>query len=169
MLGEAASYAELTALATAAELGGDLVVWDSYGDSGKTTFFIASEPDWDSCAADVIGQQLKIMRRINNKAAAVGVHHQARHDRRAVHDRPDRIPGTHPVQGRVVQEMTCSPRRCPRLTPSHRDRAGPQAGQVRAPRNGYQGFLEIDVLVDLDHRRGLPGELNPRTLRGLID
>ena len=33
-----------------------------------------------------------------------GVHHQARHDRRAVHDRPDRLPRTHPVQGRLVRQ-----------------------------------------------------------------
>ena len=51
VLGTAGSYAELSALASAGGLGGDLVVQTPYGDSGKTTFFIASEPDWDSAAA----------------------------------------------------------------------------------------------------------------------
>ena len=42
-----------------------------YGDSGKTTFFIKSGSDWDDNAADIVGQELKVMKRINNKAAAV--------------------------------------------------------------------------------------------------
>ena len=53
------------------ELGGDLVVQTPYGDSGKTTFFIKSEADWDDNAEDMTGQELKVMKRINNKAAAV--------------------------------------------------------------------------------------------------
>ena len=43
-----------------------------------------------------------------------GLHHQARHDRRPVHDRPDRLPRAHAVQGRAGAATTCSPRRCPR-------------------------------------------------------
>ena len=41
------SYAELLALADEAGLGDDLVVQTPYGDSGKTTFFIAGRGDWD--------------------------------------------------------------------------------------------------------------------------
>ena len=52
-------------------LGSDLVVQTPYGDSGKTTFFIKSEGDWTDNAEDIIGQELKVMKRINNKAAAV--------------------------------------------------------------------------------------------------
>ena len=47
VLGRADDYAELTALAAAGGLGTDLVVQTPYGDSGQTTFFIASEADWD--------------------------------------------------------------------------------------------------------------------------
>ena len=36
-----------------------------YGDSGKTTFFIRSEADWDKDAADMADQELKVMKRIN--------------------------------------------------------------------------------------------------------
>ncbi|HEY1322661.1 MAG TPA: hypothetical protein VGF32_20560, partial [Streptosporangiaceae bacterium] len=71
VLGHADSYAALTTLAEEAGLGGDLVVQTPYGDSGKTTFFIKSERDWDACSADIDGQQLKVMKRINNQAAAV--------------------------------------------------------------------------------------------------
>ncbi len=66
VLSQAGSYAELMALAAASGLGDDLVVQMPYGDSGKTTFFIKSEADWDACAANVHGEQLKIMKRINN-------------------------------------------------------------------------------------------------------
>src|SRR6478609_1570351 len=59
VLGHADSYAALTALAVGAGLGDDLVVQTPYGDSGKTTFFIKSESDWDDYAADIDGQQLK--------------------------------------------------------------------------------------------------------------
>ena len=52
-------------------LGTDLVVQTPYGDSGKTTFFIKSEADWDQYAEDIVGEQLKVMKRIDNKAAAV--------------------------------------------------------------------------------------------------
>ena len=42
-----------------------------YGDSGKTTFFVASESDWASHAEAIAGQQAEVMKRINNKAVAV--------------------------------------------------------------------------------------------------
>ena len=44
VLGRAASFDELTALAESAGIGDDLVVQTPYGDSGQTTFFIASGP-----------------------------------------------------------------------------------------------------------------------------
>src|SRR5437762_89708 len=71
VLGHADSYAALAALARGAGLGDDLVVQTPYGDSGKTTFFITSESDWNEFADDIDGQELKVMKRINNQAAAV--------------------------------------------------------------------------------------------------
>src|SRR4051794_38871864 len=70
-LGRASSYDELTALAQSAGLGDDLVVQTPYGDSGKTTFFIRGERDWDRCAGDMVDQEIKVMRRLNVRAAAV--------------------------------------------------------------------------------------------------
>ncbi len=70
-LGRATSFEELTALAQSANLGDDLVVQTPYGDSGKTTFFIRGRGDWDRYAGEMIGQELKVMRRINPRAAAV--------------------------------------------------------------------------------------------------
>ena len=71
MLGRATSYDELMALAREAGLGDDLVVQTPYGDSGKTTFFVSAEADWDENADDMATQELKVMRRINPRAVAV--------------------------------------------------------------------------------------------------
>jgi biotin carboxylase len=161
VLGRAASYTELSALADSAGLGHDLVVQTPYGDSGKTTFFIASERDWKDCARDIDGQQLKIMKRINNQAAAVEAC-ITRH-------------GT--IVGPFMTDLTGYPE----LTPykggwcgndvfpealSENDRAVAishvrKLGD-RLAQEGYRGFLEVDVLVDLDTGAVYLGELNPR-------
>ena len=87
VLGQADSYAALSALAESAGLGDDLVVQTPYGDSGKTTFFIASEQDWDSYAADIDRPAAQGDEAYQQPGrGGGGVHHQARHDRRPVHD-----------------------------------------------------------------------------------
>ena len=48
-------YAGLTKVAEDAGLGSDLVVQTAYGDSGKTTFFIASEADWKKHRKEIVG------------------------------------------------------------------------------------------------------------------
>jgi biotin carboxylase len=161
VLGEASSYAELTALAAAHGLGDDLVVQTPYGDSGKTTFFINSEADWDSCADDVTGQQLKIMKRINNQAAAVEAC-ITRH-------------GT--IVGPFMNDLTGYPELTPykggwcgndvfpeALSDTDRAVAISHVRKLgdRLAREGYQGFLEVDVLVDTDTGAVYLGELNPR-------
>src|SRR4029078_101693 len=65
------SWAQLVEETTAAGLGTDVVLQTPYGDSGKTTFFLTSEADWDKNAEDIVGQQQKIMKRINPRAIAV--------------------------------------------------------------------------------------------------
>ncbi len=136
VLGHADSYAALTALAASAGLGEDLVVQTPYGDSGKTTFFIKSEGDWDACAADIDGQELKVMKRINNQAAAVEAC-ITRH-------------GT--IVGPFMTDLTGYPE----LTPYK----GGWCGNDVFP--GYRGFFEVDVLMDLDSGAVYLGELNPR-------
>ena len=64
-------WAGLCAAAEKAGLGDELVVQTPYGDSGKTTFFISSEADWEKHSEDIIGQEIKVMRRINNRPVAV--------------------------------------------------------------------------------------------------
>ena len=161
VLGQAGSYAELMALAAASALGDDLVVQTPYGDSGKTTFFIASEQAWDDCAADLAGQQLKVMKRISNKAAAVEAC-ITRH-------------GT--IVGPFMTDLTGYPELTPypggwcgndlfpdALSETDRATAISHVRKLgdRLAREGYKGFLEIDVLVDLDTGAVYLGELNPR-------
>jgi len=161
VLGKASSYAELTALAWDAGLGIDLVVQTPYGDSGKTTFFIAAEPDWDACAADLGGQPLKVMKRINNQAAAV----------EACITRHGTIVGPFMTDLTGYPELTpykggwCGNDLFPEAL-SEADRAVAishvrKLGD-RLAREGYKGFLEVDVLVDVDSGAVYLGELNPR-------
>ena len=161
VLGKADSYAELTELASSGGLGTDLVVQTPYGDSGKTTFFIASEEDWDSAAADLDGQELKVMKRINNQAAAV----------EACITRHGTIVGPFMTDLTGYPELTpykggwCGNDLFPEAL-SEADRAV-AIGHVRKlgdrlAREGYKGFLEVDVLVDTDTGAVYLGELNPR-------
>ena len=105
VLGRADSYAELSALAARNGLGSDLVVQTPYGDSGKTTFFIRAGDDWDKDAQDIVGQDLKVMKRINNRAVAVEAC-ITRHGTivGTLHDRPHRVRRAHAVQGRLVRQ-----------------------------------------------------------------
>ena len=114
----------------------DLVVQTPYGDSGKTTFFSAREADWDGTPPRSSDSEVKIMKRINHQAVAVeAVHHPARHRRRAVHDRPDRVPGAHAVQGWLVRERAV-PGGAVRRAPGQGHHAGPSARRPARPRRG---------------------------------
>ncbi|MFW8642932.1 hypothetical protein ACOJBO_10020 [Rhizobium beringeri] len=68
-------------MARKAGLGADLVVQTAFGDSGKTTFFIASEDDFNRHAARISAEdEVKIMKRINCRSATMeGLHHGLRH------------------------------------------------------------------------------------------
>ena len=162
VLGTADSYDQLVRLAASRDLGTDLVIQTPYGDSGKTTFFVKSRTEWDAHAEDIVGEDLKVMKRINNKAAAVeAVHHRARHDRRPVHDRPHRLSRAHAVPGRLVRQRPvpgCALRR-PSVA---RDRTACAASATGFATEGYKGFFEVDVLIDLDTDEVYLGELNPR-------
>jgi biotin carboxylase len=160
VLGRADTYAELTELADP-HLGDDLVVQTPYGDSGKTTFFIRSERDWDKSSEDIVGQELKVMKRINNKAAAV----------EACITRHGTIVGPFMTDLTGYPELTpykggwCGNDLFPEaLSDSHRETAIGHVRRLgdRLAKEGYKGFLEIDVLIDTDSDQVYLGELNPR-------
>jgi biotin carboxylase len=161
VLGRADSYSELNELAGDAGLGSDLVVQTPYGDSGKTTFFITSESDWGRDSENIIGEELKIMKRINNHAAAV----------EAVNTRHGTVVGPFMTDLTGYPELTpyrggwCGNDLFPEAL-SEVDRATAishvrRLGD-RLRKEGYKGFFEVDVLVDLDSGEVYLGELNPR-------
>ena len=161
VLVEVDSWGTLVRVAVEAGLGTDLVVQLPYGDSGKTTFFLQSETDWAAHADDILGQQAKVMKRINNKAAAVEAA-LTRH-------------GT--IVGPFMTDLTGYPELTPykggwcgndvfpeALSDDHRARAIELVSRLggRLAQEGYKGFFEVDVLVDLDTDEVYLGELNPR-------
>jgi biotin carboxylase len=161
VLGRADSYTELSELATEAGLGSDLVVQTPYGDSGKTTFFITSETEWDRDSENIIGEELKIMKRINNHAAAV----------EAVNTKHGTVVGPFMTDLTGYPELTpyrggwCGNDLFPEaLSEVHRATAISHVRRLgdRLRQEGYKGFFEVDVLIDLDSDEVYLGELNPR-------
>ncbi len=155
------SWADLIAQAGKAGLGKDLVLQTAYGDSGKTTFFVASRTDWNACATEVVGEQVKVMKRINNRAIAV----------EAVNTRHGTIVGPFMTDLTGYSELTpyrggwCGNDLYPEaLTLEQRARAVRHVRRLgdRLRKEGYRGFFEVDVLVDLDTDEVYLGELNPR-------
>ncbi len=161
VLTTADTYKELTKASTEAGLGTDLVVQTPYGDSGKTTFFISSEEEWDKHRDDIIGERLKVMKRINNTPVAV----------EAVITSGGVVVGPFLTELAGFPELTpykggwCGNEMTPDvLTADQRGRARELVRRMGEGlrKRGYRGFFEVDVLVDLDTNDVYLGELNPR-------
>ena len=162
-LGRATSYDELTALAAVRRTSAT-TSWcrRPTATPGKTTFFIRGERDWDRYAKEMVDQELKVMKRINCRAAAVEAA-LTRH-------------GT--VVGPLMNDLIGHPE----LTPHKGGWCGndifPERALARAPASaracsrsklgdrlaaeGYRGFLEVDYLADVDTGELYLGEINPR-------
>jgi biotin carboxylase len=161
VLGRAAGFEELRALADGAGLGHELVVQTPYGDSGQTTFFVSTREDWEAHADQLSREELKVMRRIDPREAAIeGV--ITRH-------------GT--VVGPLMTELTGFPELTPygggwcgndvfagALTERHRLLARRYTQQIgeRLRHEGYRGYFELDFLADTRSGEMYLGELNPR-------
>ena len=161
VLVEVDSWGTLVRVAIDAGLGTDLVVQTPYGDSGKTTFFIASESDWASHAGGIVGREAKVMKRISNKAVAV----------EAVLTRHGTVVGPFMTDLTGYPELTpyqggwCGNDLFPEaLSDEHRAKAAELVRLLggRLGQEGYKGFFEVDVLADLDTGEVYLGELNPR-------
>ncbi len=161
VMGRASNYGEALELASGAGLGDDLVIQTPYGDSGQTTFFVASESDWKADEEKIIGQDLKVMKRIDPRETAIeGV--ITRH-------------GT--LVGPLMAELTGFPELTPYdggwcgndvfpdvLTPEQRLLARQRTYAVgeRLRMEGYRGYFELDFLADAGSGEMYLGELNPR-------
>lgn len=155
------SWEELKKETTENKLGTDLVVQTAYGDSGKTTFFIDSEEDWDQHKDEIVGQEVKVMKRINNFPVAV----------EAVRTDAGTIVGPFMTELTGYPELTpyrggwCGNETFPDvLDDETRAIASDMVRRLgdRLGEEGYMGFFEVDVLIDLDTKDVYLGELNPR-------
>jgi hypothetical protein len=161
VIGQAATYEQLRTLADGASLGPELVVQTAYGDSGKTTYFIADEREWREHADDIRGQAVKVMRRIEPRETAI----------EAVVTRH----GT--IVGPLMTELTGFPELTPYIggwcgdevfgepLPSSlrvlaRRHAAAMGERLRS--EGYRGYFELDFLADTSSGELYLGELNPR-------
>ncbi|MDQ0092735.1 biotin carboxylase [Paeniglutamicibacter psychrophenolicus] len=161
ILTEGSDWKTLRAEADAAGLGDELVVQTPYGDSGKTTFFINTESDWDEHSAQIVGEDIKVMRRINNLPLAV----------EAVLTRSGTVVGPFLTELAGHDDLTpypggwCGNEMHPDvLTDRQRALATDLVKRMggRLAKEGYRGFFEVDVLVDVDSDEVYLGELNPR-------
>lgn len=161
VLGKADSFDELMKLARKNKLGDDLVVQTPYGDSGRTTFFIKSEADYNKYAGDMKDEQLKIMKRINHMPGTVEV----------CVTRHGTLSG--PIQTDITgfEEITpykggwCGNDVWPKIFNAKirrdlRNMASSLGDQLY--KEGYKGVFCMDFLLDTDDGTPYLGEVNPR-------
>lgn len=138
-----------------------ILVQLAYGDSGKTTFFISSETDWARHSEDITDHKVKVMKRINNRPVAV----------EAVLTSCGTVVGPFMSELTGHRELTpyrggwCGNEMFPDvLTGDLRSRASALVRRLgdRLADEGYCGFFEVDVLIDVDTDDVYLGELNPR-------
>ncbi len=161
VLGMAKSYEELCALAKSAKLGSDLVVQTPYGDSGKTTFFVASESDWDTNAENMVDEELKVMKRIDPRCGTV----------EAVATRHGTLVG--PIMTELVGHKELTPYKggwsgnevfTSAVDAAQRAKLVDMVQRFgnRLYKEGYKGTFCIDYLIDKNDGEMYLGELNPR-------
>jgi len=157
----AEDWASLEEHALAAGLGTDLVIQTAYGDSGKTTYFVDGPKAWAKYAIDLVGADVKVMKRINNRPIAV----------EAVLTSSGTLVG--PFMSELAGQSELTPYRggwCGNemypdvLSLDQRKKAGELVRSLgdRLKQEGYRGFFEVDFLVDTDTGDLYLGELNPR-------
>ena len=160
VLGRARNYAELKALAAQAKLGNHLVVQTPYGDSGRTTFFIKSQADWEKHAGKMKSEELKVMKYIRHLPGTV----------EAVATRHGTLAG--PVQTDITGFAEITPYKggwCGNDMFSTGFEKERQAVRIMARKlgdqlyqEGYKGAFCMDFLIDSDTGKVYLGEINPR-------
>lgn len=160
VLGKVDSYEHLREITS--ELGPDLVIQTAFGDSGKTTYFISDEKDWEKHGPDIVNDpEVKIMKRINCRGSAIEACTTKK--------------GT--IVGPLMTELVGFPELTPykggwcgneifadSFTQEIRDKAREYTRDFgdALREEGYRGYFELDFLIDLDNGEIYLGELNPR-------
>ncbi len=160
VLAKVSSYAELTEASR--ELGNDLVLQSAFGDSGKTTYFIANEEDWDKYSSEIVDEpEMKIMKRVNCRGSAI----------EACTTKCGTIVG--PLMTELVGFKELTPYKggwcgneifAEAFSQEIRDKARRYTRDFGEAlrEEGYRGYFELDFLIDLDNGELYLGELNPR-------
>jgi hypothetical protein len=161
-LAKVSSFSELKQIAQQAGLGSRWVVQTAYGDSGKTTFFIDSESDYQAVADEIESQdKVKVMRWVNCTGTAI----------EACATRWGTFVGPLLTELIGIQSLTpyaggwCG-------NELYQDAFSPdirkqvlqktQAMGDALYQRGYRGYFELDYLIDLDSGEVYLGELNAR-------
>lgn len=162
VLTKISSFANLQEMAQQANLGKRWVVQTPYGDSGKTTFFIANEDDYQAVSEQIEREDLvKVMRWVNCTGTAI----------EACATRWGTFVGSLLTELIGIDELTPYPGGwCGnelydtafsmeiRQQVLHSTQAMGNALYQR----GYRGYFELDYLIDLDTNEVYLGELNAR-------
>ena len=160
VLAKLESYEQLCEVAK--EVGTDLVIQSPFGDSGKTTFFISNEEEWDKYSDKIISEpEVKIMKRVNCRGSAI----------EACTTKQGTIVG--PLMTELVGFEELTPYKggwcgneifADSFTPEIREKAKNYtfAFGEELRKEGYRGYFELDFLIDLDSNELYLGELNPR-------
>ncbi len=160
VLSKVDSYAHLREVSD--ELGEHLVLQAAFGDSGKTTWFVSSEDDYNKYAEDIEAEpEIKIMKRVNVRGSAI----------EACTTKRGTIVG--PLMTELVGFKELTPYKggwsgneifADAFAPEIRDKARDYTFKFgEALRDeGYRGYFELDFLIDQDNGELYLGELNPR-------
>lgn len=162
VLAKVSSYADLQRVALKAGLGEKWVVQTAYGDSGKTTFFIACEADYQAVARKIeIENIVKVMRWINCTGTAI----------EACATRWGTFVGPLLSELIGIESLTpypggwCGNELYQEAFSSDIRRQVQQKTQALGDalyQRGYRGYFELDYLIDLENKEVYLGELNAR-------
>ncbi|MHC4447736.1 MAG: biotin carboxylase [Planctomycetota bacterium] len=144
------------------DLGDELVIQTSFGDSGHTTFFVRDEADFNEHADEITADgEVKVMKKVRCRQAAL----------EACVTRVGTIVG--PLMTELVGFPELTPYRggwcgnevfADAFTREIREQARADAFAFgeELKRMGYRGYFELDFLLDLDTGELYLGEVNPR-------
>jgi len=162
VLAHVGSYTELAQLAAGAGLGARWVVQAAYGDSGKTTYFIANESDYNVVANRIESQdKVKVMRWVN----CVGTAIEACATRWGTFVGPllsemIGLESLTPYQGGWCGNEIYSAAFSANIRTQVQQKT--QAMGDALYQRGYRGYFELDFLIDQDSGEVYLGELNAR-------
>ena len=159
------SYRHLCEMSDKYNLGSEVVIQTPFGDSGKTTYFVSSEEDYQKYADEIEAEEkVKVMKRLQCQQVAI----------EACATKKGSFIG--PILTEIIGHPKLTPykggwcgndvnpdmfsQKIQDIIYQYTDRLG-QA----LYKKGYSGYFEVDYLIDMDAGNPSPvylGEINPR-------